>query len=72
MSSTSTRLSPSTTPIEAPAAEPVLVTEHEVAVATAAARAGRPTKKQKPVLRRHPKRHAFLERALMAREMDRL
>lgn len=72
MSSTSTRLSPSTTPIEAPAAEPVLITEHEVALATAAARAGRPAKKQKPALRRYPKRHVFLENALMTREMDRL
>ncbi|MGV0776089.1 hypothetical protein [Mycolicibacterium elephantis] len=72
MSSTSMRLNPSTTPTAAPAAEPVLITEQEVALATAAARAGRPAKKQKPARRRYPKRHAFLENALMEREMGRL
>ena len=75
---------------------PVLITEHEVALGTAAALRARPTRRRRwieaahtlvaavnrglspttqdgrPTRRDYPKNYAFLERACMAREMERL
>lgn len=81
MTSLSTRYRASTAPATAaptaaPAAdEPTLITEQQVMLGTAAACARRPAqkgKKEKPARRQYPKRHAYLENALMGREMDRL
>ncbi|MGE2688848.1 hypothetical protein [Mycolicibacterium pulveris] len=64
---------PTTGSVQAPADEPILITEQQVLWGTAVARFGRTPKPPKPAAPRPvPKRHAWLETALMAREMDRL